>query len=1022
MDPGSGGFDINGRAITFDVGDPDAEGAEPGPYSTGDVHVDSSKKDISKKTKETLGRYISDKTKGNDFPVDPIPIEKSITTTNGAPVPITSTQNSTTYVDRNEIKYPVSSQQVKLQDPSTMLNFSKGKTDPQNINGNELLKSITTTDLGASKDYTSIVLSNNRFSALSKAVNVDDLAHPGKYNAVLNHPKYGEITEKQLAQVGVALSIRASQELNAATKGNNPSSGAQEARSLLPGFNQLGTERINTRVLEARDVLDSLSKEEIPDANFISSTPGGSWGSMNNVEDPYSGLTSIGMIALATALTAAVVVSFEGVGFVLSLIKGGNASGASKNPDGRYVLGRYTITQGANPNAFPPTSFPPDIGALLGIRPTVHPFSTALQAGVAAFFGIDSSSGLFGQLTSGLTQTLEHPAFNAIHARNIIRSSLFIIDSFKRAFASSNLISGIENVLKIVETLRSSKLIAAFNVFASLGDQVLIEEEKGETIKESDGALPEEPRKVSRIDKLDDSAGAVSKNRLRDPRTGKFSLKLAWASNRAPASYLIPDSLLTLSALGGRLGSFNSGIGLQDPSSRTFFRIMKLAELNINGSRLPLDGNDDEVTVKNMERLLEAEYMPFYMHDLRTNEIISFHAFITQLTDDYSANWERSEGYGRMDPIKIYKNTERKIGIGFNIVATSEEDFNDMWLKINKLVTLVYPQYTKGKLLVDESGNNQFIQPFSQLIGASPLVRIRLGNLFRSNYSRFALARLFGADSNVMKLDSRDIKFEDGQTSIETLQNSLKRDLESPVGKQFTLGTTNLPKASESSISIGLSSPIGGGGTGDKPSNAPSFNVALGDLAYFLFKVSSENSDGSVNVVPELLRVVDLQEFYGMSSSGASDKIAYLKNEYANSSKGVKNVVGGTYVAAKDQLRPALRNVKTAFEKSFGTGIDNMESLASFLLPDNNALVKSFQSTEGKGLAGTIDTINFNWYDQVLWDVSPGKRAPQMCKVTISFSPIHDIPPGLSHNGFNRGPVYPVGHYLPSADDIKKGS
>ena len=33
-----------------------------------------------------------------------------------------------------------------------------------------------------------------------------------------------------------------------------------------------------------------------------------------------------------------------------------------------------------------------------------------------------------------------------------------------------------------------------------------------------------------------------------------------------------------------------------------------------------------------------------------------------------------------------------------------------------------------------------------------------------------------------------------------------------------------------------------------------------------------------------------------------------------------------------------------------------------------------------------------------------------MCKITIQFKPIFDLPPGLDSNGFMNAPVYPVGN------------
>ena len=38
-----------------------------------------------------------------------------------------------------------------------------------------------------------------------------------------------------------------------------------------------------------------------------------------------------------------------------------------------------------------------------------------------------------------------------------------------------------------------------------------------------------------------------------------------------------------------------------------------------------------------------------------------------------------------------------------------------------------------------------FRQPFSQVIGASPIVRLRVGDVIKSNYSKFNLQRIFGA-------------------------------------------------------------------------------------------------------------------------------------------------------------------------------------------------------------------------------------------------------------------------------------
>ena len=58
--------------------------------------------------------------------------------------------------------------------------------------------------------------------------------------------------------------------------------------------------------------------------------------------------------------------------------------------------------------------------------------------------------------------------------------------------------------------------------------------------------------------------------------------------------------------------------------------------------------------------------------------------------------------------------------------------------------------------------------------------------------------------------------------------------------------------------------------------------------------------------------------------------------------------------------------------------------------------------------------MNFDWKTPT-WDTTTiGRRAPQWCQITIAFSPIHDIAPGIDYEGFNRAPIYNVGNIVNS--------
>ena len=75
----------------------------------------------------------------------------------------------------------------------------------------------------------------------------------------------------------------------------------------------------------------------------------------------------------------------------------------------------------------------------------------------------------------------------------------------------------------------------------------------------------------------------------------------------------------------------------------------------------------------------------------------------------------------------------------------------------------------------------------------------------------------------------------------------------------------------------------------------------------------------------------------------------------------------------------------------------------------NNPITKAYESGMSRGLAGFITQLDVN-YNEVNWETGRiGSKAPILVKITCNFAPIHDIPPGLDHNGMLRAPIYNVG-------------
>jgi hypothetical protein len=88
---------------------------------------------------------------------------------------------------------------------------------------------------------------------------------------------------------------------------------------------------------------------------------------------------------------------------------------------------------------------------------------------------------------------------------------------------------------------------------------------------------------------------------------------------------------------------------------------------------------------------------------------------------------------------------------------------------------------------------------------------------------------------------------------------------------------------------------------------------------------------------------------------------------------------------------------------------DQAMNLANFFGNDN-PIIRSFNSTAGRGLAGFITNMSMN-YSEATWDTSliHGQRAPMTVQIDINFDVVHDIAPGLDADGYMRAPLWPVG-------------
>jgi len=486
--------------------------------------------------------------------------------------------------------------------------------------------------------------------------------------------------------------------------------------------------------------------------------------------------------------------------------------------------------------------------------------------------------------------------------------------------------------------------------------------------------------------------------------------------------------------------------------------------------------------VQKIEEIINSDYMPFSIQDLRTNEVFKFHAFLENYADSFQVNWDDGGvGFGRMDPIKTYKGTTRSISTDFWLVSMSPDDFDYMWWMINRLIALIYPQWSAPRAANIENQSQAgmysanlkkhfgipFSQPFTQIPTGSPLVRLRLGDLFTSNYSKKSLARIFGFELeslnqvNVIEKKKNEIiaMIQDQQSpqidylsNIEILGydyfdlddyrsqlnkdtymfnrldqvdfypiNDLKDDFKINVKKtESSLGDIQKLFKEYSNFYYDIN---------NDPINLDDINAPKSTNNENKDRFFPENRKEFKKLIYIPLTVIqDDEEKILMLLTAVSVKVndssykqeSFIKDVATIFKNKIMNNLNYSSVATdiQDNTRiDKLKNVQNL--KSFMTGkgelaYDEKQPFDTTINPGtenamNNPVVYSFESTMGEGIAGTIQTFNINFDQNIPWELNEGSRAPIAVKISLGLSVIHDILPGLDDKGIMRAPTYRVG-------------
>jgi len=122
-----------------------------------------------------------------------------------------------------------------------------------------------------------------------------------------------------------------------------------------------------------------------------------------------------------------------------------------------------------------------------------------------------------------------------------------------------------------------------------------------------------------------------------------------------------------------------------------------------------------------------------------SSKIVKFPAFLTNISQDFKSSWTSENVYGRMDPISTFQNTTRTVQVGFNVPAASVDEAKQNQAKFSTLSQMLYPAYFDSTGMVIGSTEEAQSIPTtvqesegSKTMAKSPLIRVKFGNLIRS--------------------------------------------------------------------------------------------------------------------------------------------------------------------------------------------------------------------------------------------------------------------------------------------------
>jgi len=179
---------------------------------------------------------------------------------------------------------------------------------------------------------------------------------------------------------------------------------------------------------------------------------------------------------------------------------------------------------------------------------------------------------------------------------------------------------------------------------------------------------------------------------------------------------------MEIGRLAGRKLDTSANVNLQTKQK-------KLTIKNIINQTTPSDDDKkgNALNPDTEKKTLDIDFINFRIKDMVNNRYIQFPAYLTDITDNSSAEYNPTRYIGRPDQVFVYSGYTRNISFGFKVAALKKADIPILWKKVDRLKLLTLPTFKTNEVIDD--GEERPIAPF---------VELTLGNLFKDQPGYFS--------------------------------------------------------------------------------------------------------------------------------------------------------------------------------------------------------------------------------------------------------------------------------------------